>query len=428
MCYTSVVHRSVNGGAGIEVSSASGGSYRELGRIPGMPALAVSVGLSRWVLDGMLPVTLVLTSLRLFGSPAIAGLVVFLGTFPGLVLTPFAGALLDRRGRIAFIRLDVMVAIAVFAVVAGLIAAGRLSVPVLAVAAVLLSCTRPLAQAGARAQVPTMTPERLWDRVNAVDTAVFTLVALTAPAAGSLLFALVGPVPVFAVGAGLLGVAALVLTRVPESEIAGDGGSLWRETRRGISYFVRNRTLVLLSVSSSLLNIAPGTVIVVLPTIVVGTLHDPAWVVGALLALQELGAALALILTGRYGTRGRERTAMSVGAALIAAGMVLMLAGGMALTALGLFVVGVGSGPYWVALYGLRQRRTLPHMFARAFAISYACNMAGMPLGSAVAGTLSSGGGVRAALVVGVVCPVLAIAVLRGLPGDRPRIHSRPDE
>lgn len=63
-----------------------------------MPPLAVSAGLSRWVLDSMLPVTAVLTCLRLFRSPAIVKLVVFLGTFPGLVVTPFAGGHALRDG------------------------------------------------------------------------------------------------------------------------------------------------------------------------------------------------------------------------------------------------------------------------------------------------------------------------------------------
>jgi MFS family permease len=395
-------------------------SYRELARIPGMPALGLSVGLSRWVLDGMLPISLVLTCLGLFGSPAIAGLAVFLATFPGLVLTPFAGALLDRRGRIAFIRLDIVVAITVFGALAALIATGRLGVPLLLAAAVLLSCTRPLAQAGARAQVPSMTPERLWDRVNAVDTAIFTAVALTAPAAAAASFSLVGPAGLFIAGAVLLAVSAVALTGVPESVIADDAGSIWHETRTGVAYFLRNRTLVGLAISSSLLNIAPGTVIVVLPIIVVGHLHQSTTVLGAIFVVEQLGAAAALFVAGRLGTRGREPAVMTGAALLTSLGILLVLvAGGIPLIAVGMLVVGVGNGPYWVALYGLRQRRTVPSMFARAFALSYAGNVAGTPLGSALAGTLSSGGGVGAALAVAMVCPLLAIAALRLIPAAR---------
>ena len=397
-------------------SAEDSSSFAELWRIPGMPPLAVSVGLSRWVLDGMLPVTAVLTCLRLFGSPAIAGLVVFLGTFPGLVVTPFAGALLDRRGRIAFIRLDVVVATTVMALIAALIVAGRLTAPVLACLAVLISCTRPLAQAGARAQVPSMTPERLWDRVNAVDNAVFTAVSLTAPAAASALFALLGPAPVYMAGGALLVLTALVLARVPESVLAEDPGTVWEETRSGLGYFWRNRTLMSLAVSSSLLNFAPGTIIVVLPIIVVSHLHYSAALVGVLLATEQVGAAVAIVAAGRVGTRDREVALMAGGALTSAAGVSLMLTGWLPLIAAGIFIVGAGGGPYWVALYGLRQRRTVPHMFARAFALSYAGNVAGQPLSSAAAGWLSGATGSTPALGLAIAGPLLAVVALSRIP------------
>jgi MFS family permease len=384
-----------------------------------MRPLAASVALSRWVLDGMLPITLVLTSLRLFGSPTVAGIVVFLSVAPGLVLTPFAGALLDRRGRIALIRLDALLAMTVFAILATLIAGAWLSVPVMMAAAVVLSCTRPLAQAGARAQVPMMTPERLWDRVNAVDNAVFTAVALTAPAAAATLFGWLGPVAVFVVGAVLLLVTAVVVARVPETAVAGDPGSLWHEARLGIRYFVRNRTLTWVALSSSLLNFAPGTIIVVLPIIVVDHMHQSTALVGLLLALQQVGAAAALLIAGRLGTRGREVQLMAAGALVSAIGVLLILvAPGIPLVAAGMFVVGAGGGPYWVSLYGLRQRRTAPHMFARAFAMSYAGNVAGQPLSAGVAGALSGAGGVATALGLAIAGPVLGALALLGIPGE----------
>lgn len=390
-----------------------------------MAALALSVGLSRWVIDGMLPVSLVLTCLRLYGSPAVAGVTVFLATFPGLLLTPFAGALLDRRGRIAFIRLDIIVAIVVFTALAGLVATARLGVPLIFAAAVVLSCTRPLAQAGARAQVPSMAPERLWDRLNAVDTAIFTAVALTAPAAAAALFGLVGASGLFGGGAALLAVSGVALTGVPATGVAAFSASLWAETRAGVAYFLRNRTLIALAVSSSLLNVAPGTLIVVLPIMVVNHLHRSTAVLGLVFVVEQVGAAAALLVVGRLGTRDRERGVMSGAALLTVAGMLLVLvAGSVPLIGAGVLLVGIGNGPYWVAVYGLRQRRTAAHMFARAFALSYACNMAGMPLGSALAGALSGGGAVTTALAVASVCPLLAIVALRVIPTALPALSA----
>ena len=396
-------------------------SFGDLWRLPGMRSLALSVGLSRWVLDGMLPITLVLTCLRTFGSPAIAGLVVLLGTLPGLALTPFAGALLDRRGRIAFIRFDVLLAMAAFVMLAALIRTDRLTVPVIVAAAVLLSCTRPLAQAGARAQVPTITPEWLWDRANAVDTAIFTAVSLTAPAAASALFGVLGPGPVFIVGAALLLLTFAVLAQVPDTVVVSDPRSVWKETTEGVHYFLRNRTLTWLAISSSLLNVAPGALLVVLPVIVVIHMHEPAVLVGLMLVLEQLGAAVALVITGRAGTREREVPLMVTGALVTALGSTLVLvAPGLPLIAVGMVVVGAGGGPYWVALYGLRQRRTVPPMFARAFALSYGGNVAGQPLASGIAGWLSSAVGVMPALALAIAGPLIAIVALYRIPWDAP--------
>jgi len=51
-------------------------------------------------------------------------------------------------------------------------------------------------------------------------------------------------------------------------------------------------------------------------------------------------------------------------------------------------VVGVSSGPFDVSMFTLRQRRTNPAWFGRAFAVSMSLNFVGMPLGSALAGPL----------------------------------------
>ncbi|GAC1344651.1 MAG: MFS transporter [Candidatus Dormibacteria bacterium] len=397
---------------------AHDGRYAALLRISGLRALAVNVTLSRLALDGMLTVTLVLTCLRLYNSAALGGLVVFLATVPGLVATPLAGALLDRRGRLTFIRLDAVVATIVLAVDAIAVVAGALSPVLLGLSAVLLSLTRPLAQAGARAQVPSMTPARLWDRVNALDSGIFTLVNVGGPVLATLVFAFTGPAAVFALEAALLLISAVVLRWVPEAfEADPQAGSLWTEMRNGLVYFGRNRTLVVLAVSSSLLNFAPGTINVVLPTVVTTQLHDPAWVVGLLFAISQGMAAVALLTVGRRGTEGIEARVLTLSALVIAAGMAVMtFPQTLATLGLGMLLFGAGEGPFWVALYSLRQRRTDPRFFSRAFILSYSGNVAGQPVASVVAGGLL---GIRAlvpAMLIAVGGPVLCAVIVRRLP------------
>ncbi|MFN2451170.1 MAG: MFS transporter [Candidatus Dormibacteria bacterium] len=392
--------------------------YRELLEIPGLRALAANVTLSRLALDGMLTVTLVLTCLRLYNSAALGGLMVFLETVPGLVATPLAGALLDRRGRLAFLRLDALVATLVLGIDAAAVLAGALAPWLLAVSAVVLSLTRPLAQAGARAQVPAMTPMPLWDRVNAVDTGIFTFINVGGPVIATLVFAFSGPGPVMALEAVLLLISALALRWVPEVfEADPQAGSLRTEAWRGIVYFGRNRSLVLLGVCSSLLNFAPGTVNVVLPTVVTTQLHDPAWVVGLLFAVSQGAATVGLVIVGRRGTVGIEARVLAVSALLIASGMaVIALPQSLVSLALGMLLFGAGEGPFWVALYSLRQRRTDPRFFARAFAMSYSANVAGQPVASVVAGGLLGVHALVPAMLIAIGGPALCALITRRLP------------
>ena len=60
----------------------------------------------------MASVALVLFALERFHSPAIAGVTVFASAFPGIAMSPLAGAILDRSGRIKLIMLDYSIAAA----------------------------------------------------------------------------------------------------------------------------------------------------------------------------------------------------------------------------------------------------------------------------------------------------------------------------
>src|SRR5258708_16076551 len=57
----------------------------------------------------MFNVALVLFVLQRYHSPQLAGLATFLSIFPGLVVSPLAGALLDRHGRARLVVLDYLI-------------------------------------------------------------------------------------------------------------------------------------------------------------------------------------------------------------------------------------------------------------------------------------------------------------------------------
>ena len=89
----------------METVAAPVTSYRALFRVHGFPRLAsatilVRAGGSMWQL------ALVLFVLQRYGSASLAGLAVFLSVAPGVLVSPLAGALLDRYGRVRLMVLD----------------------------------------------------------------------------------------------------------------------------------------------------------------------------------------------------------------------------------------------------------------------------------------------------------------------------------
>ncbi len=152
-------------------------SYRSLIRVPGLRRLLVAALLGRTAIQ-MLSVAMVLFVLQRFHSTALAGVTVFAYAFPGVVVSPLAGALLDRSGRASLIRLDYSIAAGAIALVVILNFTGVLDPGVLLAIAVLGSVTSPLSSAGARSLLPILVPRHLWDRANAIDSAGFVVAAV----------------------------------------------------------------------------------------------------------------------------------------------------------------------------------------------------------------------------------------------------------
>src|SRR5207302_1965851 len=94
-------------------------TYGALFATRGFARLVASMLLGR-LSTTMLQLTIVLFALQRYGSAGVVGAVVFLSVAPGLVLSPIAGALLDRHGRGRLVVVDYSVAAASIALIASL--------------------------------------------------------------------------------------------------------------------------------------------------------------------------------------------------------------------------------------------------------------------------------------------------------------------
>ena len=385
-------------------------SYRALLAVPTLGRILVSMQVGR-VAQAMVGVALVLFTLQRFDSPQLAGIVTLASVLPGLLVSPLAGALLDRHGRIRLVMLDYVVALAAMVVIGVLAMLDALPAPVLVAIAVVSSLTSILSHVGLRSLFPILVPQRLWERVNAVDSNGYLVALILGPPIAASLVAFVGG-PVAMVIIGLtFGIAAVALIGAADPASQTDTTPrLFSDAWAGVVYVWRNQTLRGLGFAISLLNVSNGMVTIVVPLIVLDRLMQGEAVVGILFALSGVAGMISALLVGRIDTRGREWSLLvwpSVAAIplmvlLLPAAMTNVALLGVALLAVHFAAMGVVWGVSDIALFTVRQRRTDPAWMGRAFAVSMSVNYVGLPIGAGLGGFLAAWSLEAAIIVLGV--------------------------
>jgi predicted MFS family arabinose efflux permease len=340
--------------------------------------------------QSMLGITLILFVLGRYHSPQLAGITAFLAIFPGLVISPVAGALLDRRGRVQFITLDYIVATVSVALIAGLSAKQALPAPVLLAIVGVASLTNPLSSVGLRSLFPIVAPRDLWERANAFDSSGYTISTIIgAPLAGALV-GLVGPEWALMITAALYAISAASIFGLNDpSTRRSSGRSILADAWGGLVYVGRHASLRGLAITLSTLNLSWGILEIGIPVLVLSRLHEGPAAVGFLWGLLGVGGLAASLVAGRIKTEGRERQIMLGSIVVMALALVaLPFAQSYLVVAVVVVIAGMTNGPFDIAMFTMRQRRTDPAWFGRAFAVSMSLNFVGQPIGSAFAGPL----------------------------------------
>jgi len=359
-----------------------------------MLQLVLSACLSR-LASRMFGLAIVLFVLQRFESPVLAGWVVFAAMAPGLVISPLAGALLDRMGAAKAIVIDMAASAALLLALAIIDMADAVTAPLLIGFAAVFSLTAPLGTAGIRVLIPRLVPKEALDRANALDTSSYALISVSGPAVAGVLFGFAGAQATLLVIV-LLYIAAAIslgpLVRRTSSARAGPSGSLVGGAWAGVVYVLRNASLRGLAISYALFQVSWGILVVVVPVIVMSELGAGAVadsVVGALWAAAGLAGGLGALYAGHLSTVGRERQFIAVGTLATAVALWPVSASfGLVGLAFGLVLIGLFEGPIDVGVLSLRQRRTDPAWLGRVLAVSMSFNMSGLPLGSAIGGVV----------------------------------------
>ena len=364
-------------------------SYGALLRVRSLGRVLLSMQIAR-IAQSMISIVMILFALQRYDNPSLAGLVAFASIFPGMIISPIAGALLDRHGRVRLIILDYAVVAVALMTLAGLSLAHDLPAWLLVAITAVSSLTGPLSSSGLRSLFPLLVPKELWERVNALDSNGWVLATVVGAPMGAVVAQIVGFEPTMLAIAAAYVVAAVVIFGAPDPRTdVVSTGNLFRDAWLGLVYTWNNRTLRSLAVSLSVMNLSGGVIEIVVPVLVLKHLGMGQDVVGYMFGLLGAAGVVSAFISGRIQTEGRERIMLIVpGFGFVIATVALLLPGGLLPIVFYMILSGLLNGPMDIALFTLRQRRTDPAWMGRAFTVSMNLNFSGFPIGAAIAGTL----------------------------------------
>jgi MFS family permease len=309
------------------------------------------------------------------------------------VVSPLAGAFLDRAGASRGIALDLTVSAALVLTIASAVLLGAANPWLLLSLAGCYALTSPLSAAGVRVLLPRLIPPRVLDRANALDTTIHGIVDVVGPSLAGALVGFAGSVTSFVAIAVAYGAAALCLACVRSIPPPPLGRPFLGQAWEALVTVFRRPLLRGLAIGYALNNCTWGILVVAVPVFMAHRFATGTWEAAAGLVWAGAGLAggIGALLAGQLRLIGREVPVMTV-CMLVTAFAAWPVAGAFGLPglALGLAIVGLLAGPIDVGLLTLRQRRTEPALLGRVLAVSMSVNVTGFPIGTALGGMLAA--------------------------------------
>lgn len=262
-------------------------------------------------------------SVTLFGTMSV------LAVLPSILLSPFAGALVDRwdRRRTMLIT-DSANALSTVAL-AILFSTGRIELWHIALIQVYNSGLAAFQQPAYTAVTPLLVPKKLFGRISGMVTIVISLSRILEPVLGGLLVVTVGIWGVLVVDFAtyLVGVFLLYLVHIPAPNTTPEGkagqGSLKQEALYGWTYLRERAGLFALLIFATFNNFLIGVVLTLVTPLVL-SFYDAA-ILGRILSFGGLGALASGIVLSIYGLP--KRRILTILAFHLLGGIAILLAG-----------------------------------------------------------------------------------------------------
>jgi hypothetical protein len=311
---------------------------------------------------------------QLSGSVTVLGLIYALAYLPMILVSPFAGSLVDRWGPRKAMTVSVVAAALIMLGLAGLLASGAFVVWHLFVVVSLLSVVSALQLPAFESTVPRLVPQRHLGRANGMRMLAMATSQVLAPVAAGFLLLAVGIDGIILIDCASYAFAllGLAIVRIPhtggERSTAGGPRSLLADFAEAWHYVAARRGLVSLMLFLGALNFFAGFAdLLITPLVLAFASPDALGTVISVGGLGMIGASLAVSAWGgpKHRVRGVLGFSVVIGLAMVLGSLrpdVVLITAGAAVLLGALAVVVSSNQAIW-------QTKVEPAMLGRTMAL-----------------------------------------------------------
>ena len=245
---------------------------------------------------------------QLSHSELMLGVVGFAAAIPALIISPWAGVVVDRVNKRNLLVGTQSTAMVLAFVLAFLTFTGLVQVWEIVLLAALMGAVNAFDGPARQAFVVEMVGREDLPNAIAINSLMFQAARVIGPALGGVLLATVGTAWCFFIN-GVSFLAVIVCLRLmrltPRTQIL-EIGSPWNDLKRGLHYVLLHRTIFALLTLALIFSVFGISYNTLLPAFVDQVLHADATGYGILNAFIGVGAMIGAFIMARYGERGQR--------------------------------------------------------------------------------------------------------------------------
>jgi len=330
------------------------------------------------------------------GEATALALVGFFAFAPSVLVSPVAGALVDRWNRKFTMMLSDLAAVLSTIVVLLLFSTGNLQIWHLYITGAFSGAFQAFQFPAYSAAVTTMVSKEQYGRASGMLSMAQFASNIFAPVLAAILLGVTGIAGILTIDVVtfLVAISALLLVHIPQPVVTEDGrksrGSLWKESVYGFRYIFKRPSLLGLQLVFFSVNLVVTFATTVLSPMLLARTGNDATVLGIVQSAFGLGGMVGSIVLSIWGGPKRRIYGVMIG---------------LILAMLGILMIGLGRGPYIWALaafftlffvpilnassQAIWQAKVAPDVQGRVFATRLLISQISVPVSMLLAGPLA---------------------------------------